>query len=59
MWKAEKGFAFKHTSVLGTAFPLVGARKERRHPHILPFSALLFGMPYQAWGAAQALDPIF
>lgn len=59
MWKAEKGFTLKHTSVLGTAFPLVGAGKERRCPHIFPFSGLLFGMPHQAWGSAQALDPTF
>lgn len=59
MWKAEKGFALKYASVLGTAVPLVGAGKERRHPHILPFSGLLLGMPYQAWGPAQALDSTF
>lgn len=59
MWKAEKGFALKYTSVLGTGFPLVGEGKERRHPHIPPFSGLLFEMPYQPWGPAQALDPTF
>lgn len=38
-WRKEKnGFVLKHTSVLGAAFPLVGAGKERRKPHILPLA---------------------
>lgn len=55
--EGRKGICTQYTSVLGTAFPLLGAGKERRHQHILPFSGLLFGMPYQDQPKLLGISP--